>query len=95
MEGKSRVSSHAYIICTNGLGPGNTMGTTNTGTTSYDSTARDTNMGDTMRTSDNNGSNTAGTGGSRSYGAGGQLDSSKMGSGMTGTVYNPKTGKVI
>lgn len=86
LEGKSRVRSHAYVICTNGLGTGNTMGATNTGTTSYDSTAHDTNMGDTMRTTDNYGSTTAGMCGSGSHGAGGQLDSSKMASGMPGTV---------
>lgn len=69
------------------------MGTTTggtTGTTGYDSTARDPTMGDKMKTSDNYGSTTAGMGGSGNYGAGGQLDSSMMASGMNGTYVTPK-----
>jgi hypothetical protein len=90
MEGPVNDTSNAPKMGDKMEGPGNTMGATNTGTTSYDSTAPDTNMGDTMRTSDNYGSTTAGMGGSGTYGTGGQLDSSKMASGMTDT--NPSYG---
>jgi hypothetical protein len=90
MEGPVNDASNAPKMGDKMEGPGNTMGATNTGTTSYDSTAPDTNMGDTMRTSDNYGSTTAGMGGSGTYGTGGQLDSSKMASGMTDT--NPSYG---
>ncbi|KAJ5390069.1 uncharacterized protein N7496_001137 [Penicillium cataractarum] len=62
-------------------GPGNTYGTTTTGASNSGSAARDSNMGDAMKTNDNYGSTTAGLGSS-----GGNLDSSKMASGMNDTA---------